>query len=290
MGTQHDRTAVLFATFESGLQGLFETESWQRYLAIQARFPRYSSFNALLIHLQRPGAIQVAGYQAWRRLGRQVRRGEHGIQILAPRFQKRVRSKDAKGQDVVEVVEHTWFQPVTVFDVSQTDGPDGDMVTGEAFVQELTGLDGEDLFTALAAFAGAEGCRVEVGPIEGHARGWYDRRTHVIRVQSDMAPTQMAKTLAHELGHALLHGETDMSRPDRELEAESVAYVVLAHFGVDAGAYSFGYVGTWQQAYGLDALKQLRASAQRIQKAASRIITAVENCTNGQENATRTLG
>jgi antirestriction protein ArdC len=238
---------------------LRRSEAWLHYLAAQARFHRYSPRNVMLIAMQRPEASCVAGYRTWSSLGRQVRQGERAISILAPML------RQTEGEDSFLVAGFRW---VSVFDISQTDGA--------ALPSPVSLLDAEGpsgLVASLTEVAAAFGFAVEIGELPEGVNGECRWSSSSIVVERANPPLQQAKTLAHELGHALLH----RSEPDRakaEIEAEATAYVVLAALGADAAPYSAGYLASW---LGPDADVSLaiRRSCEAIQHASERILAAM---------------
>ena len=241
------------AALESGVLALTSSEAWARALAVAARFHRYSFGNAVLIALQRPDATRVAGYVRWKELGRQVRKGEHGIAILAP-IVTRVREPEATESPEDPAPAHVApsravrFRVAYVFDEQQTDGPA--LPAASDFATRLRGgSDRErDLYERLADALRADRWTVSRAPIAIDSRnGQTDFASRAIVVRDDLAPAQALKTLAHEAAHAQLHnGMTGMAcRDAAEVEAESAAYIALAALGIDSGAYSFGYVAAW---------------------------------------------
>ncbi|EQD77939.1 protein containing DUF955, partial [mine drainage metagenome] len=227
------------------------------FLTSQARFHRYSAGNVLLILVQRPDASQVAGYTTWQSLGRQVRKGEHGIAILAPVFPRKATSTqraaagggeqieqdDGEGQGARSPVR---FRVAHVFDVSQTEGEQ----LPEPPIHRLEGDSSEArwLLERLLEVARDEGVKVEMAATDtGQANGFYRPATREIHVAHGLATDQKAKTLAHEMAHHLLeHGRgRDPGRHAEEAEAEGVAFVVCSRFGLDTSQYSFGYVSAW---------------------------------------------
>jgi len=288
-----DRLTAAMSTLEAGIKALADSDQWRRFLKAQAAFHAYSYSNTLLILSQKPEATRVAGFRTWLKLGRHVRKGERGIFILAPVFARRKAEeaqqvqKDA-GDDVADS-RVVCFRLVAVFDVAQTDGEDL-----PAPVQKLTGDTASDLFGRLVAFSAANGCPVTVEHIAGSAYGFYAPRDHRIVVREGLAPDQAVKTAVHEIAHSILHRDPEVyaaHRGDCELEAESVAFVVLHHSGIDSGAYSFGYVTTWAGG-DEEAVKALKTSAARIQATARKIIdgisTDAEHCDAGDEETLRT--
>ena len=245
---------------EQGIKDLTSSDRWTAWLESAAKFHHYSFGNQMLIALQRPDASRVAGFKAWQALGRQVRKGEHGLRILAP-----MAKKDADtGESRI-----FGFRGVAVFDISQTDGEELPEIASN-----LTGDGPEGAFQALERFAHAIDFTVKIEPT-GEANGWCRHLDKVIAVKDTNDPAMQVKTLAHEIGHAMMHDGADMlERPLKELEAESVAFVVCRALGIDSGAYSFGYVAGWARGEE-GAIKALKASAGRIHDAAKKILDAV---------------
>jgi hypothetical protein len=247
-----------------GIGNLTTSEEWQRYLEFQSRFHRYSYGNVLLIAAQRPEATQVAGFNAWRKVNRFVRQGEKAIYILAPMV---YRSTEAANGEDTPVIRGFKFVPV--FDVAQTDGAELPSI--------CTRLDGEDpagRYAQLSSVARALGFCVVDHEFDGVTNGDCCHVERRIRIEVRNTPAQRVKTLAHEIGHALLHERFD-SRAVAELEAESIAYIVCQSFGLDTGDYSFGYVATWAGG-GDRAITGIKASCERIQKVATIIVGSCE--------------
>jgi antirestriction protein ArdC len=263
---------------DAGVERILDGEEFKRYLAFAARFHRYSANNSLLILVQRPGATRVAGYRRWRELGRQVRRGEEGIRILAPIF-RTVEDEDS-GEKTRILCS---FKVVKVFDVSQTD-----LVPGAGPLPEkprpaaLPGcsLAARALARSLARLCEAEGLELresgeELDALYPGANGLYSPRRRLILLRETLAGDQKAKSLTHELAHHLLHRDvraSEAERPTLEVEAEGTAYAVLSYFGVDASDYSFAYVAHWAEQK-----EVVKAVLSNIQKTARKIIEAVED-------------
>jgi N-terminal domain of anti-restriction factor ArdC/IrrE N-terminal-like domain len=256
-----------------GVETLQQSEEWIHWLDIQSRFHHYSWGNGVLIAMQRPDATRVAGFHTWRELGRLVRKGEKGIQILAPMVGKK--SKDAD-PDAPKVCYG--FRGVFVFDISQTDGDDLPEIT-----HRLEGEDPDDLFAKLNTFANDRGVSVTLSGDLGAANGLYTFLTKTISIRDDLSRAQMVKTLVHEIAHALLHDEQAAisDRHGCELEAESVAYVVTSALGIDSSEYSFGYIATWAKDSGqfeksadahdeLDAVEGFKVQGSRFEVQGSR--------------------
>ncbi len=250
-------------TLAKAVDDVRSSEAFKAYLDVQARFHRYSWHNSMLIAVQRPNATHVAGYQTWRKLGRQVNKGEHGIMIFAPCPWKREK-ETSSGE--TETEQGIFFRAVHVFDVSQTDGkdlPDVDVPTVDTTADHL--------LADLHSVATKRGIAVTFKPIDGGTFG--GSKKGAIDVDSGNTTGQQAKTLAHELAHEALHktDRTGLTRSVAELEAESIAYVVCTHFGLDVEVRASRYIALWNG----DA-KSLRASLERISKAARAIIDDVE--------------
>lgn len=240
------RAAELLEQLHAGVADLATSEDWLAYLAVARRFHHYSFWNTIAILAQFPEARRVAGYRTWQRLGRQVRKGETGIRILAPCTYRRLVVDSETGEES-DVTQLRGFRVVTVFDVSQTDGEPPPERPG---VELLDGPAPELLHHQLAALIRAEAFRFIVGPLPTEhlgALGVTDFGTRTVTVRPGLPPAQRAKTTAHELAHVLLHDPSGgvPGRARQEIEAESVAYIVLGACGVDAGTYSFSYVTSW---------------------------------------------
>jgi antirestriction protein ArdC len=221
-----------------GITSLTESDNWMRYLDVQSRFHHYSWGNSLLIAQQYPEASKVAGYRTWQQLGRQVRKGEKAIMILAPVVYN-AKPKDGEEPSTEGRVVRG-FRSVPVFDYGQTDGEDLPEIA-----TRLEGTDPVHAFRRLQVVAGELGYTVSFEEMGGKKNGECRFDTRTIAIRTGIAPAQTVKTLAHELGHAILHNpEEQAKRPfDRsiaELEAESVAYVISRDLGIDSGKYSFG--------------------------------------------------
>lgn len=254
----------VFARLEQAVGEIHDSDSFRRYLDVQSRFHRYSWRNVALILSQRSDATAVAGYQAWLKLHRYVRRGEHGITIIVPMSKKLPR---ADGEDE----RRLFFGTGTVFDIAQTEGEP----LPEVAVPLLEGEDGGPLMDRLLELAQREGVHVGLdrGELPGAAAGAYwpgERKIH-LRVGP---MRQMSKTLAHELAHHVhltRFGQESHRPEERETVAESAAYVVCQHFGLDSGERSFPYVALWSKERGV--FQEALSSIQRVSAA---IIDALE--------------
>ena len=285
-----DRMKEITDRLETGIQELFESERYKAYLTSMAKFHSYSFNNTLLIAMQ--GGQLVAGYNKWRDdFHRNVKRGEKGIKILAPapyKVKKEVPKLDEQGQPVMDKdgkplteVQETQvpaFKIVSVFDVSQTEGEPLPSIG----VDELAGNveQYEDFFKALEQTSPVP---MAFEDIPGGSHGYYHLTEKRIAIQENMSELQTLKTAIHEIAHAKLHAidpdapvTEQADRPDsrtREVQAESVAYAVCQHYGLDTSDYSFGYVAGWSS--GKD-LKELRASLETIRATAHELITTID--------------
>lgn len=269
MATSFSRNEIM-ESLEAGIRELVGCEAWRDWLDFQSRFPSYSFGNCLLIRCQRPCATRVAGFHTWRRLGRTVRRGEKGIWILAPITRRIV---DEATGDACEPRARrvlSGFKAVPVFDIEQTDGQPPPLLPAERLRGEAPG----SVFEQLVEVAGDIGYMVTEDRLPGARNGDCSYADRHIRVEMTNDSAQRVKTLTHELAHAMLHeGSGDRSRA--ELEAESIAYVVCRAIGIDAGAYSFGYVASWAGG-GDKAITGIKVAATSIQQTADRILESIQ--------------
>lgn len=275
---------------ERGVKAVFESEDYAKYLDAMSKFHNYSFGNCLLIYFQCPEASAVAGYTTWKKLGRSVKKGEKGIQILAPCPQKiiieqdkldvlgnAVIGSDGKPEKESTVINRQRFKIAYVFDLSQTEGKELPSIG----VNELTG----DIENFERIFSAVES--ISPVPIEYRepqaSKGCYNQLEQKIYINSGMSNVQTLKTAIHETAHALLHalpvkngeivGKPVKDKHTREVEAESVAYVVCQHFGIDTSDYSFAYVTGWSRD---KELPELKASLDCISTTAAEMIDALE--------------
>ena len=288
--TEKQRVQELTNKLEQGLQDLFNSDSYRNYLSTMSKFHNYSFNNTLLIAMQKPDATLVAGYKAWQKnFERHVNKGEKAIRILAPAPYKIKEERDKidpvtqellldkDGNPQKEEVEITIpaFRAVSVFDLSQTDGKPIPELTAKELLSDVEGY--QDMIRAVEAISPVP---IELEEIAGDSKGYYDREAKRIAVQKNMSESQTLKTMIHEVAHSKLHSkeveQDEQMRKDRntkEVEAESVAYTVCQHFGIDTSDYSFGYIAGWSS--GRDT-KELRSSMDTIRKTASELITGIE--------------
>ena len=285
-----ERMKEITDRLETGIQELFESERYKAYLTTMSKFHSYSFNNTLLIAMQ--GGQLVAGYNKWRDdFHRNVKKGEKAIKILAPapfKAKKEVQKLDAQGRPVmgkdgkpvteVQEIQVPAFKIVSVFDVSQTEGEPLPSIG----VEELTGSVERygEFFKALEQTS-----PVPIGfeDIPGGSHGYYHLTEKRIAIQEGMSELQTLKTAIHEIAHSKLHAIDpeapaieQVDRPDsrtREVQAESVAYAVCQHYGLDTSDYSFGYVAGWSS--GKD-LKELKASLETIRATAHELITTID--------------
>ena len=269
---------------DAGVEEILDGEAFKRYLAFAARFHRYSSNNSLLILVQRPNATRVAGYRKWQDLGRQVRRGEEGLRILAPIF------RTIEDEDSVEKARVLCsFKVVKVFDISQTEPIPGSNPLPERPKPKTLHGDSKAaraLSRSLLALCESEDVPIseddaELDALSPGANGVYSRREKSILLRSNLSADGRVKTLVHELAHHLLHGDpgaTEEDRPTFEAEAEGTAYAVLSYFGIDASEYSFAYVARWAKSKDI-----VKTALSNIQQTIRMIVEAVED--NGSQES-----
>ena len=278
---------------EQGITELFDSERYKEYLRVMSKFHNYSFNNTLLIAMQKSDASLIAGFNAWKNnFGRNVMKGQKGIKIIAPspfkikqemekidpHTQKPVIGKDGKPVTEEKEITIPAFKVVSVFDVSQTEGKE----IPDIAVNMLTG-DVEHYKDVFAALEKTSPVPVGFEKIEGGAHGYYHLEDKRIALDEGMSELQTLKTLIHEIAHAKLHDidlnaplEDLENRPDRrtrEVQAESIAYTVCQHYGLDTSDYSFGYVAGWSA--GRD-LAELKSSLETIRSTAAEIINSID--------------
>lgn len=290
--SQYEKVKEITDRLEAGIHTLFESDAFKNYLKTLSKFHDYSLNNTILIAMQKPDATLVAGYTAWQRnFGRQVQKGETGIRILAPAPYRKQMEQDridpltglavlnpdgSTAKDLKEIMVPA-YKVVNVFDVSQTEGRPLPTIG----VDELTGdvKQYEIFFDALK-----KACPVPVGfeQISSGAKGYYHTVDKRIAIQEGMSQVQTIKTMIHEMAHQKLHSidpkemppeEPRLTRNAKEVEAESVAYTVTQHYGIETSDYSFAYIAGWSK--GKDT-PELKASLDRIRMAADEMITCID--------------
>ena len=278
---------------EQGITELFDSERYKEYLRVMSKFHNYSFNNTLLIAMQKPDASLIAGFTAWKnQFQRNVKKGEKGIKIIAPspfkikqemekidpQTQKPVIGRDGKPVTEEKEITIPAYKVVSVFDVSQTEGKE----LPDIAVDALTG-DVEQYSDFFAALEKTSPVPIGFEKIEGGAHGYYHLEDKRIALDEGMSELQTLKTAIHEIAHAKLH-DIDLNDPKdeqqprvdrrtREVEAESVAYTVCQHYGLDTSDYSFGYVAGWSSGR---ELAELKNSLETIRSAAADIINSID--------------
>ena len=296
-GKNREQLKEITDRIEAGIRDIFESgdmEKYRNYLRTMSRFHNYSLNNQALIHLQRPDATLVAGYNRWRdKFSRHVLRGEKGITIIAPTpYKKKIEQEkldpdtklpilDADGKVITEEkeIEIPMFRPVKVFDYAQTDGkPLPERVASP--VANLTGSV-ENYAAFMEALRRSSPVPVEFKPLSADMDGYFSPKSQSITLREGMSEVQTVSAAVHEIAHAKLHNyalqqpeeRRHTSRNTEEAEAESISFMGCAYFGIETGANSFGYVATWSKNA---ELPEFRASLDTIGKTANGIITDVE--------------
>ena len=288
-GKREQQMKEITERLEQGVKELFTSEMYTEYLKTMSQFHNYSFNNTLLIAMQKPDATLVAGYQAWqKKFKRQVKKGEKGIQIIAPapiREKEEIGKFDPEtnepilrpdGQPEMEEVVHTIprFRVATVFDVSQTYGePLPALETPEL----MGNVENYEIF--MQALGEISPVSIRYGEIESGAKGFYSNANKETMIQQGMSERQTMKTGVHETTHAKLHDREIMeelgerkNQMTREVEAESVAYTVCQYFGLDTSDYSFPYIAGWSSSM---EMKELRVSMDTIRKTAGEMIDGI---------------
>ncbi len=297
--TSKDRLREITAGIEEGIKELFQSDRYAEYLQTMSRFHRYSVNNVMLIHSQKPNATHVAGFNKWRdQFGRHVKRGEKGIQIIAPvPFKKRIEEVkrdpdtdapmlDKDGNVITEekVVNIPMFKVVSVFDVSQTEGK-----PLPELVSSLTGdVQQYDIF--MEALRRSSPVPVRIEAMTAQMDGYFDTEHQDIAIRKGMSEVQTVSAVIHEIAHSKLHnynkaqaeaaaGDETAEPPikkDRhteEVEAESISYAVCQYYGIQTAENSFGYIASWSEG---KELKELRSSLETINKTAADLIDSID--------------
>ena len=296
--TNRERLQQITAGIEQGIKELFESEKYMRYLSVMSRFHCYSVNNTMLIYMQKPDATLVAGYNKWKnQFERHVKRGEHGITIIAPTpYKKKIEEMkrdpdtnapilDADGKAVMEEkeIEIPMFRPVKVFDLSQTDGKPLPSLASSLFGN----VQNYEVF--LEALRRSAPVPIEFEPMEANMDGYFSSNRQRIAIRAGMSEVQTVSAAVHEIAHSKLHnyakaqeeaaraGDKEppkkKDRNTEEVEAESISYAVCQYFGIEPGDNSFGYIATWSQG---KELPELRASLEAINKTAGELIADVD--------------
>ena len=244
------KIALQIETLEKAVRAITDSKEYRKYLSVMSRFPTYSIRNTLLIYAQKPDATHVAGYQSWQRLfGRHVKKGEKGIRILAPYTWK----EDVQEGHETRQITRTGFHAIPVFDLSQTEGeplpepPKAEKLSGSFALLHEKKHQLEELC----------GYSICFDHLEDGASGLCRHSEKKILLEESLEEAHAFKTMLHECAHALLHGNLNpddpfenlllLRQPLREVEAESVSYVVCSQIGLDCSEYSFGYIAGWKE-------------------------------------------
>lgn len=265
--TRHEKITEILNRIENGVNEVYTSETWKKYIKTMSRFHHYSISNSLLIYLQKPDATYVAGYNAWKaKFQRNVKSGEKAIRILAP-FKKIIQDENDEETMI------TGFRAASVFDISQTEGKP----LPKYMCDQLEGSV-KDYKTFLDRLFLASPVKIIVHTINGNANGFYNPRGKIIEIRDDLSEIMTIKTCIHEIAHALLHtNQKDLSKQVKETEAESVAYGVCSYYGIDTGNYSFPYIAGWSSSH---SIKESKESMHRIRDAIDQIIETMECLTD----------
>ena len=297
--TNREKLNEITASIEQGIKELFQSDKYAQYLRTMSRFHTYSSRNVILIHMQRPNATVVAGFNAWKnKFQRHVKKGERGITILAPTpFKKTVEDKkldpvtnapmvDKDGNVIMEekVIEIPMFRPVKVFDVSQTEGK-----PLPTLASPLTG-DVQNYEIFMEALRRTSPVPITMKPLQDGLDGFFSHEHQAITLREGMSEVQTICAAVHEITHSILHNKekerlsaaagTEQAekvkpkdRNTEEVEAESVSYAVCQYYGIETGENSLGYIATWSKDR---SLPELKASLETIGKTANQLITDID--------------
>ena len=275
----------LSAHLKEGVKDYFNSDTYKIFLQTMSKFNNYSLNNLFLIVAQKKDASAVASFNAWKKLGRHVQKGQKALKIWAP---YQVTRKDEKGQPVLDKkgqeVKDTRFRLVPVFDVSQTEGKE---LPKPVYELEGTHQDYANLYRAAKETAAAKGVRLEISKEPMEAHGYYSPTENKIVIRAGMSERETLSTIFHEMAHADLHNPKalegqKLTRTNKELQAESVAYVVANHYGLDTSSYSFGYLANWSKEP--DSLADLEAQLSIVQKEAADLIHRLDTAFEKYQN------
>lgn len=273
---QKEQIKEISERLEQGVKDIFSSDNYKNYLLTMSKFYSYSVNNTILINMQKPGASLVAGFRKWEEMGRHIRKGEKAIKILAPCIYKKEKETDTNDGDNDNTKESekvlTGFRVVSVFDVSQTEGKALPTLT-----HKLDG-DVEGYSDFMEALKQVSPVSIEFKKVEGFANGYYHLIDKNIVIDTGMSEMMNCKTTIHEIAHAILHNqddgaEKDVDRHTKEVQAESVSFVVCQYYGLSTEGYSFGYIAGWSS--GKD-IKELKSSLETIRTTAQTIISDID--------------
>ena len=274
----------LSAHLKEGVKDYFNSDTYKIFLQTMSKFNNYSLNNLFLIVAQKKDASAVASFNAWKKLGRHVLKGQKALKIWAP---YQVTRKDEKGQPVLDKkgqeVKDTRFRLVPVFDVSQTEGKE---LPQPVYELEGTHQDYANLYRAAKETAAAKGVLLEISKESMEEHGYYSPAENKIVIRAGMSERETLSTIFHEMAHADLHNPKaegqKLTRTNKELQAESVAYVVANHYGLDTSSYSFGYLANWSNEP--DSLADLEAQLSIVQKEAADLIKRLDTAFEKYQN------
>lgn len=275
----------LSAHLKEGVKDYFNSDTYKIFLQTMSKFNNYSLNNLFLIVAQKKDASAVASFNAWKKLGRHVQKGQKALKIWAP---YQVTRKDEKGQPVLDKkgqeVKDTRFRLVPVFDVSQTEGKE---LPKPVYELEGTHQDYANLYRAAKETAAAKGVLLEISKEPKEEHGYYSPAENKIVIRAGMSERETLSTIFHEMAHADLHNPKalegqKLTRTNKELQAESVAYVVANHYGLDTSSYSFGYLANWSKEP--DSLADLEAQLSIVQKEAADLIHQLDTAFEKYQN------
>ena len=281
-----DKMKEITDRLEQGILGLYESDRYADYLRTMSKFHDYSLNNTILIAMQ--GGNLVKGYKQWEKeFDRHVKPGEKAIKIIAPApftvkkqvekidpdTQKPVFDKNGKAVTEEKEIQIPAFRVVSVFDVSQTEGKE----LPDLGIKELTG-DVEQYQDFFAALERTSPFDISFEALGGSVKGRCNYEEKRISINEGMDELQNIKTAIHEIAHATLH-DTALAMPERpdrrtrEIQAESVAYAVCQHYGLDTSDYSFGYIAGWSSG---KELAELKGSLETIRSTAAKLIDTID--------------
>lgn len=292
---KEDSQKEIIEKIEKGILSVFESENWKKHLKVMSKFHNYSINNQVLISMQNPNATLIKGFKSWQNdFKRNVKKGEKGIKILAPRVYKNIievdkidtKTKkpmvDTKGNTIKEDVEmkKIYFNIISVFDISQTEGKEienlhlteelkFDIINFNSFFDTLKDISPVPIFFE---------------EIKNGAKGYYSLSENKIAINENMSQAQTVKTAIHEIAHSKLHNTKEIRDTKdinvKEVEAESIAYIVCDYFNIDTSDYSFPYLASWSFSEEFKELKALKSSLEVIQKTLNELIENIEKTLN----------
>lgn len=289
--TREINNEEIFERLEQGVKEVYNSDNYKNYLRFMSGFRGYSINNLLFLEFQcmkRNIVPQMfAGFSTWKKLGIRVKKGEKAFSVLAPIIKKVVVAQDdnlTPADESTDVSQSNQFVEKVVgfkvinrtFELSQTDGKD----KIPNIVPDLQGtVDKKD--EILEALEEVSGIKFQFENISSGAKGYYNRLENKIAIQNDMSDLQTIKTAIHETAHSLLHCDVeatkDMTRGQKEIQAESVAFVVSSALGLDTNEYSFPYIATWGCDKGVELLRE---NLEVIKTTSNKIIEAIDDRTN----------